>query len=278
MYKIRPFLIYDIEIGTVFQNGLNTVVVKNKEVIELLKDLDKGKELEISEEKLKSYFPNNFEAALKFILNNNIIYEEIKPVFSFKDLHVYSNCDAFKTTLDFFIKDIDFFEKKEIHDLENYNYLPKKDDLAIIFLNPFELGEFKNVVDKFKETGCVVKFIFYYNNSIYISNYYKPEWKNPCPKCFFYSLEAQLRSYGQNPEYLNFQTLVDMFSAKEIKFKSEALLKPHNFIGVMDALFNQFKNINNFNAIVNEVWEISVETTYTNTDYCYHFDMCDCYE
>lgn len=278
MYKIKPFLIYDIEVGTVFQNSTSTALVKNKKLINFLKDLEINKKNTITENELKNYFPNNFEETLHFILTNNIIYRKIEPIFSFNDLYIYTNCNVFKEVSQFFIKDLDSFGKIEFHNLEKSYSLPKEDDLCIIFLNPFELVEFEKIVNKFKEIDCVVKYIFYYNHSIYISNFHKPSWKNPCPKCFFYSLESQLRSFGNINENLNFQTLVDMFSVKEAKFKSWFLPKPYNFISVFDVLFNQFKSLSDFNSIVNLVHEISIETTYINTDFCYPWDMCDCYE
>jgi McbB family protein len=281
MYKIKPYLLFDLEggKGKALQNNTSTVVVTSPAMARFLEALETNRTLIDSEESLKDYFPNNTEQALQFLLSNGIIYEYQKPVFTFEDIHIISNSKVFSDVFGLFFSDI--FEGIKFHN--DFSYGDKidfldDDSLCIIFLNPFSLGKFEKLVDSVSVHNCIVKVAFYYNHSLYLSNYHKPSWKNPCPKCFFYSLEAQLRSENKIEGSYNFQTLVDILYLKEIKFDFACVLKPYHLLGMMNTMLYQLDNPNEINSFANSVHDFKPGTHLFNADYAYHWEMCDCYE
>jgi len=279
MYKARPYLLFDTQEGTILQNNIATVLLKNDKIINFLRNLETNKSLLQSEEKIRVHFPNNYTEAINFMLANSIISQDKFPVFKFDDIHIISNSQVFSDFFASLSKDV--CENVNFYDIISYDtelgFLSDK-SLCVVFLNPFDLREYIKLNDEIAKHDCIVKFIFYYGHNIYISNYHKPSWKNPCPKCFFYSLEAQLRGDQKGGGSINFQTLIDIFYIRDVRFNSEATLKAHHLLGVMKALFDQFAETHKINSFVNIVHELTLESSYVNTDYAYHWEMCDCHD
>ncbi|MCL1934880.1 MAG: McbB family protein [Defluviitaleaceae bacterium] len=279
MYEVRPFLLYPIKIGTILQNNISTTVISNENLISFLQNLEENRTIELSEEYLKSNFCDKSDKIKDFLLENKIIQPIVEKIINLKNICVISNDEIFTNVSKMFMNDLDIYKKIDYintynNDFENIN----KDTLAIIFFNPFNLKEFETIIDKLKNKKCTIKSIFYYNHSIYISNYYNFVWKNPCPKCFFYSLEAQLRGFNRRKDSINFQTLIDLFYTKQINFNLEFISKSYHFIPIIDIIFKDLRFLNNFNDFANTVYEISVEGISESADIAYHWEMCNCYE
>ena len=278
MYKTKPYLLFEIQDGKVFQNSTSTLVLTSQSMIRFLENLETDKSLLTSEERIKEYFPNNHTDALKFLLDNGIIYKEKLPHFRFDEVHVVSNSKVFNEAVLYFSQDMEFttilhaFESKplDMHRL-------RENTLCLVFLNPFNLKIHEKIATEMRTIACISKFIFYYNHSLYMSNFHKPSWVNPCPKCFFYNVEAQLRGGPRNLSK-NFQSMIDMMYVKETMFDIEAVLAPHDLLGVMNVLFTQIKSSTEFNSYTNVVHSFTQDFIKVNTDYAIHWELCDCYE
>ncbi|MCL2249526.1 MAG: McbB family protein [Oscillospiraceae bacterium] len=279
MYKVKPFLLFDLNDGALLQNNEVTIHLKKQSMIKFLRELQEDRTIINSQLSIGEHFPNNAEHAVQFLLTNKVIFEEIKPTFNFTDIIVYSNSQMFIEIFEFLAKGslenvrFDSFEDGKF-DFRDFH----EDSLVILFFNPLELRIYEKTVETIRKIGCAVKVIFYYNHSIYMSNFHKKKWYNPCPKCFFYVIEAQLRGASKSHGSVNFQTLIDILYLHETNFKIECILNPLRLLGVMNELLNQITSPNNINSFVNIVHEFSLESSYENSDYSYHFEMCDCYE
>jgi len=277
MYKVKPYLLFETNKGTALQNNVATIFVTNTNMINFLVALEKDKTLVNSSSQIDAYFSGNSEKAIQFLLENKVIYEVTKPLFEFNEIHVISNSELFMDVFALFSKDMTY--DVQVHNPDccdtTFSFLNNK-SLCIIFLNPFDLNKFEGFLDVICKYDCIIKPMFYYNHAIYMANYHRPSWKNPCPRCFFYSLEAQLRT--GNYSSVTFQTLIDMLYIREVKFDLEAILSPHHLLGVMNVLFSQLNSVQSFNSFVSAVHDFKLESITVNMDYSYHWELCDCYE
>lgn len=277
MYKFKPFLLYHLkEDNYVIQNGEATVIITNNKLVDFLKYLEEEKTLECTDEIFEEYFDDQAPAAIEFLKHNHIISDNqtLPNNIKFENKFLISNDNTFK---DYFNITFSGYEFNYMNVDECLNYSFKENDLIIIFLNPFNLNEYRNLCDIVKETKAIIKMIFYYNHSLYITQYYKQSWYNPCPKCFYYSLETQLRG-DINKGSFNFQTLVDLIYKQKPMFKLEANLLPKDFVIIMYILTKDFNNPSNLVNNINKVYEIDLLTMKINEDNCYHWEVCDCYE
>ena len=155
-------------------------------------------------------------------------------------------------------------------------FLFKNTDLLIVFFNPFNLDKM-NQIDLFaKKKNILVKFIFPYNNKIYFTNFYKKSWYNPCPMCFFYMLESQLR--GETEENnINFQTLLDLLYAQKAIFDIHLPLDSSVYLQIIYHLARYLRNMPDDNKL-DEVLEICLKDFSVNRDIACHWGYCDCYE
>ena len=144
-----------------------------------------------------------------------------------------------------------------------------------IFLNPFNLEKYIEVCNQLIETKMTLRTSFFYNHSIYISNLYKKGWYNPCPKCFFYALETQLRASISSS--INFQTMMDLIYTKNSRFNVVSDLTHLDLNTIMTLLLKDIKFKENLNTI-NNVYELDLGTYRLTEDSSYHWELCDCYE
>lgn len=144
-------------------------------------------------------------------------------------------------------------------------------------MNPFNLKEYISINQKMSSfNNIIVKNIFYYNNKIYLTNFYKKSWRNPCPLCFFSNLESHLKGLTNIKQY-NFQTLLDIIYEKNPNFSVEAKLERYDYIPVINAIQMEFVSENK-NREIDKVKSISLENYNVRYDYAYHSRGCDCYE
>jgi McbB family protein len=148
----------------------------------------------------------------------------------------------------------------------------------MIFLDPFIYNDFICLDKYMKEQNIITKFVFYYNYSLYITNFYKYSWHTPCPKCFLSNLESHLRG-SQYTDGLNFQLLIDLIYKKNLNFPVSADISSYDLLSLMFFLKKQLLEFeSNENYVVNELCEISLENNQTVKDNSVYWEMCDCYE
>ena len=278
MYKVNPFLVHEIEHQNyVLQTKSSTVLITNEQLINILLQIEREQIGQISKEWIENNIINiSSEKVIDFLINNNIITIINNIDYKFMKIICCSNNISF-TKLFYSI----FESKYEIIAIsldEIYNYKFCESDFCIIFLDPFIYSDFICLDKHIKEKNIITKFIFYYNYSLYITNFYKYDWHTPCPKCFLSNLESHLRG-SQFTEGLNFQLLIDLIYKKSLKFPVSAEISSYDLVSLMFFLKKQISDFeSNKNYVINELCEISLENNQTVKDSSVYWEMCDCYE
>ncbi len=72
MYRVRSFLLQEIEQGCVLQNGTATVIITNEELLGFLKSIEQKGIIELEEDCFIEYFQENYESVIDFLINTNI--------------------------------------------------------------------------------------------------------------------------------------------------------------------------------------------------------------
>jgi McbB family protein len=276
-YKIIPFLITNYDDKSVVQNSENLVILKDKNMIDFLNWCDENAVYEVKREQVENFLKDRTSDGIKFMIDNNLIYLiKGKPV-DYKDIVIYSNDDVFLDSMKFNAKGYDrkFLYKKLAVDNTNVGNL-KKGNLYIIFLNPFNFRYFSEVVGSFREQNILCRFAFYYNNKIYITNYYKREWYNPCPLCFFGNLEASLRGMSAAYNTVSFQTLLDLIYKKDAKFQVKNNFSNYDMMLLTETLLYslEIKNMSN----INNVYYVDIKDHSVYSDSAMYWELCDCYD
>ena len=277
MYKVRSFLLQEIEQGCVLQNGTATVIITNEELLDFLKSIEQKGIMELEEDYFIEYFQENYKSVIDFLINTNILKKVKKPRLDFDTLFLVTNDNEFSKLFEY--STTGFSEEVSIYTTKNYQKILKKPlttGLCIVFLNPFNLDEYISICNELMQTDLILRTGFFYNHSLYLSNLYKKEWYNPCPKCFFYALESHLRAtISQNG--LNFQTVMDLIYTKNSNFKVFTTLEHLDLITFMNLLLKDIKfKEEKFN--INNIYELDLGTYRVTEDSPYHWELCDCYE
>lgn len=276
-YIVNPFLITEISDGAVIQNSKKTVVIKDSDLINFFNVCEKNNKYGYTYEELDDYFNSKIEIVLDFLKDNNLIKEETIPNIDYKSITVVSNDTVFLDSILFNTQGIDkkiniknikaSYEKFEVTDY---------DSLYIVFLNPFDFQTLHNIVDKLKEANVISKVCFYYNHKIYMSNFYKKQWFNPCPICFFGNVEATLRGKSKALNTVPFQSLLDYIYNKKPNFKIENKFSPHQLVLFVQTLIENLAMFDNRHA--NLVNYIDFNNNSVGCDEAIHWELCDCYE
>lgn len=274
MYKVNSYLINSFNDSCVIQTGTSTTVVQNQQLVEFLFYIENKKIKSLTDSDLEREFSDSKDIVVEFLLGNDILKMVKEPFFKYDKVWVISNDDIFNNLFNKFGNSV--MPNIEILEDDDFSKI-KSNDMIVLFFNPFHLEKYINLMDSIKEKEAIIKTVFYYNHSIYVSNYYKKDWRNPCPKCFFYSLETQLRGTLSSNE-LNFQTIIDIIYEQNGLFNIEAELETIDYLKPIDILLSDIKFNKNPNQFVNKVYEISISKGTINQDYAYHWELCDCYD
>lgn len=275
-YLIETFLLHEAEEYYVVQTKTTTILVTNYNLVRMLEYIEK-ENICIINDKLALRFFNNDELSelYEFLLREHLIRKVEEKVLKFNHVILITNNIKFKNA--FFnnlgnkFEDMTHYGPEEIK--QNINLIESA-DCVFVFLNPFNQQEYEKINTLIYNKDLLVKNMFFYNNSIYISNYAKKSWLNPCPLCFFSILESRLRGVINQNNY-NFQTIIDIIYTKNPKFRIEAELENYDYIPILYTLIMQF---NNLESNIDEIFEIDLDTYRINCDYAYHWEVCDCYE
>ena len=196
-------------------------------------------------------------------MESSIIYEKKEIEGNFNNIGIYSNNQNFKDCFEF-VEDDRF---KFVNDYTKFGDY----DLMVLFFNPFSLVKYNQLADYISENNIPCIFSFFYDSKFYITNLYRKEWYSPCPKCFFYNLEASIRSYGKVMDEISFH----MIYAQNPLFEVEAKLnKKEIFFLVTEILKMISQNVNISGKKVVEV-DLNGNVSY---DVPVHFELCDCFE
>lgn len=277
MFKIHPFIITNYDDMSVIQNSLSTVVLKNAEMINFFNWADSNAEYNVSLEKLNSFFKDETDTAIEFMKANKLIGITVSKNINFENVVIVSNDKTFLNSMKF--NACGHFENFIYEDLpDNFNEfkINNPDDLYIFFLNPFNYKYYSELVSIVKEHNTLCRFAFYYNHSIFLSNYYKKEWGTPCPLCFFGNLEASLRGKSKELSTVSFQTLLDLVYKKDPQFKIENSFNNYSILIFVNIILNELKIKDN--SYINNVQYIDFNRNTVLMDQAIHWELCDCYE
>lgn len=279
MFKINPYLIVNIDINEyIVQTKNSLVIIKNEQLILMLYELEKNQLEEIKEDDFLKYFnEKDVKNVRDFLLKNGIIEYQINFNQSIDDIILIGEEQQFETIFKTIFKG--YFKSITTVQLNNYtNKDYQENDFCIVYMNPFNLKQFLKINEYLNDRNVLNKFIFYYNSSLYITNYHKKEWYNPCSICFFSNLESKLRGPINNIN-INYQLLIDLIYKKKSNFNIQIELQNYEFINLMQVLlyeFNLFRTNNN--SIVNQVTQINLIDNQVITDEAYYWEECECYE
>lgn len=276
MYKIIPFIWYDLsENKTFFQTKESSVVITDEKLICMLKELEVSELTELDEKIIMGFFEKEITKDIIIFLEENKIIKEFQDKKSdFKNIILHSNDSEFSDLFKF-----TFSDEYLIYMVDSLNSLKNiklTNELLVVFFNPFKFKEYEDIVKFAQESNITIKIIFSYNHHIYITNFYKKEWFNPCPICFFSELESQLRGEITN-NTTNFQTMIDLLYSKSEKFHVEYPLVKKDYFTSMYVLMRNM-NSNLEYCDLNEVLSINLRDNCINKDISYHWGYCDCYE
>jgi McbB family protein len=276
-YKIYPFLLHNFEDNQlVVQNMKNIVLLHHKDMIEFFYELDKYSYQSLNTVLLSKYFGKKTNDALQFLIDNQLIFEEKNHSLIYKTVNIFSNDECINKSLKFNLegseKKINFFQV-DIYDMLKLDYSNKSEDLNIFILNPFNYKEIVELTSYLKKVNLMFQMIFYYNNYFYISNYYKEEWMNPCPCCFFSKIESELRAESQMG-INTFQTIMDLIYKREPMFQTEAILQPCNILPLINIIKKQISSFDE--SLLKLVNSLDINTSRVTVDVAMHWELCDC--
>lgn len=276
-YRVFPFLITNYEEVSVIQNYKNIVIIKDIEMINFFNWVDSNEIYKVSIDQINEIFNERTEQAIEFMRNNYLI-DKIRPkIINFENIRVISNDETFINSMKF--NSIGHKEKfiyellpRDFHEFEVNNLL----DLYIFFLNPFNFKYYTELVNIIKENNVLSRFSFFYNNNIFLSNYYKKEWYNPCPLCFFGNVESSLRGKSKVLNTVSFQTLLDLIYKKDPGFEIQNTFTNYSISIFVNTLLNDMDIIDN--SQLNNVQYIDFNRNIVLADQAIHWELCDCYE
>lgn len=275
MYKVQPFIWQKIgENKIFFQTQYSSVIVTDNKLGDFLIEIEQKNILELDKKYIESHFIHETDSVISFMIQNGLLKEKVKKNFLIERLVILSNDNFFLESAQMNLKDIYTIVWIREQDKEQFTF--EKNDLFIIFLNPFNLEKMNQLTSFVKERNVLVKFIFPYNNKIYFTNFYRKSWYNPCPMCFFYMLESQLR--GENEENnINFQTIIDLLYSQKATFDIHLPLDSSVYLQIVYNLVRYLRKIPD-DYKLDEVLEICLEDFSVNKDIACHWGYCDCYE
>ncbi|MGX7412758.1 McbB family protein [Enterococcus caccae] len=279
-FEVKPYLIYSLneEETTIVQTRESSFATKSAELIEFLSYLEINKIEKISFEDMITMFGSHdlAQSSIEFLLSYSILKPfQTKYLTKKEEITFFSNDDSFNDLVNIFWKD----RNVDSQELKEFELFDKENNLVIVSLNPFSLKQLKEIVSLIKkDSSNIYKFIFPYGHGVYLSNYYSPLWGNPCPLCFFYSIESYLRGSQTGKDNLNFQVMVDLFYKEKGTYEYNGLLKLEDWLPVFSQLNKDFNLEEDVISEVDDVLKIDLVGNTLSYDTCYLWEMCDCYE
>lgn len=275
-YIVPQFLIYESNDFTVIQNSKSTSIITDKQTSDFFLNIEKSRKNVFNYEELKKIFGINITKVLDFCIENNLIENYKESELGGNTFQIISNDKNFIKSCNYNLTN----SKNQIIKYDEYDILniPEIDLKAwvTIFLNPFKYEDYYRINKILANMNVVYRFAFYYEHNIFISNYYKQEWNNPCPLCFFANLVSTLKSNSYFLEVIPFQTILELIYEVNPGFKIETILTKDIILNIINLLNNTKKVENNFD--VNKTYMYDYKNNIIMEDRSLFWDLCDCYE
>lgn len=277
IYKVPPFIISSYDDFSVVQNSKSTVLIKDSTIAQYFKNVEESKKDIFKFNELLEIFEGKVGIVIDFCLKNNLIeyYEEVD--LEYNDLFILSNDSSF---IDSCIFNLDQIVNSKFLNYDKYGVMempeiPEK-SLVTIFLNPFTYNDFLEISNKLSKDDITFRIAFYYEHRIYITNYYKKTWYNPCPICFFSNLRSALSSYSNVSGSLSFQNLLELIYEKDPGFKLQVNLNNGNILNLIYLISTTIDIDDNYK--VNNTYVFDYINNIFGSDRAFYWDLCDCYE
>lgn len=278
-YRIDQFIIINLsQEESILQNSSGITRLTHPQMIEFFLKIDQENRLDIDSNYLKVFFKDLYTQAKGFLLKSNIM-RKIEEKEEYEKIIILTNNDTIFDSVDYNLitKESRFSVLKFNTNEDIHEYFSTITDLEcmlhVVVLNPFDYHLFLESNTLMKNKNLKMVYCFAYNSKFYITNIFKKEWHNPCPKCFFSQLEASLRSKNKNSDIITFQTIVDLIYSKNIKFSPELPLTKANILGLIQCV----SKFDNMNMEENSTQVITVDLNgYVEYDQAIHWELCDC--
>jgi len=274
MYTITPFVWHQVDEGTIIQTQHSITLIQDIKLQNFMQEQEMLQKTHFDALEIKQRFGSESEQVIDFLLDNKLIKKKAEMKLEFQRLIVVSQENKFIELVkqiwgeEYTVIgcDFDFLEKIEI----------RVTDLILGFVMPFSIDELEILRNTADECDAYLKVLFPYDGKMYISNFYRKSWANPCPVCFFSEIECQLR--GEAGEYsINFQTLMDLIYKKNPEFTYEIPLRGSDYLKIAYAISTHLSG-DLTEKEINEVLEMELATGKIRRDISYHWGYCDCYE
>lgn len=268
MFLIQQFILSNTELGLVVQNAKGITIVTDEKLANFLVYIDDKGINNFCVEDLEGFIDDeNITDAMEFLINNEIIFEKIEIEGEFSKIGIYTNDEILKE----YFK---FVEDNRFEIIENENLFDKYENV-FSFVHPFSIIEYNRICDILSKKNIPFIMSFFYDSKFYVTNLYKKEWYNPCPKCFYANLETALRGYGKINDSPSFQTIMDIIYSQNPMFKLNIPLKKRDYFSFINELLKY--SFESFNINSKRIIEIDLNGN-VNYDIPIHFELCDCFE
>ncbi len=280
-YKLIPYIIYNGKNLTVIQNERTTCVLNDENLIDFFNYYDSCYDLSFTLEELKKKYNTKANSCLKYLLENSLAVElKEKNIIGVNKIKFFIDSEEIIESLKFNFcginktYSINFIDSKNIN-LSIFNDL-NVDDIAYIILSSFNFSTYTKLANKLRKSNIIHKFVFYYNYSFYFTNYFKYEWHNPCPLCFFCHLEGSLRAESKLNKKISFQTLIDLIYTKTSHFNTEIVLDKYKILKLIFEVAKDLEKLSDYN--IKLVKQLNVVNFNVDYDIATHWEVCVCHE
>lgn len=286
-YKVNKFLTHQLENSEiVVQNMQGIIKIHNEVLIDLILDWDLKSIKRVSYEILLEKFSEYTDEAIEFLTSNGILIEEKEKTINIKRISVVTNDDFIQELL-LRALSVDYGDDLEIHrssDEHNIQLINEKDQLTIVFLNPYSKKFALNIRDHFKGNNTSYLLMSYiYHNMFYMDCLYNYDWHTPCHGCHMGHLETQMR-VGKASN-LTYQQLIDLIYSEDEDFPIGFPLKELQKLKIATEILERVNMfIHDFRTSlihpedINKTIVLNLENYSRVEDTSIHWELCDCYE
>lgn len=285
-YKINNFIYHELpnkQIVVQSQNGI--VEVFEDGMKNFIKIIDKEMpSKEITAANLQNYFGRNTTEAIEFLISYGILsqIEDLnfainRIIFATNDIKLYNLVNFLHSNQD---ADNLFTAVLNENDLNDFSF--DSQDLLVCFFNPYDrnlIKKTKGVADKY---NMLIQIGYVYNNDVFIDNFYRESWKNPCHFCNINNIRNQLRT--EVFEEVTYQHILDDIFEKDSTFKVETAFNQSQIVFLCNTLLmnvNKFINIprnTNYTGDLLNIIKLNMEDYSVVVDTAVHWELCDCYD
>lgn len=287
-YELCNYVFHELTSGEiVVQNKEGIVRIKDPVLGNLIKEWDTHNGSTIPLNDLNDNFGERAQQALDFLLQYKIIEKRETPNFNLTGINIISNSAFFiEHSKDMYL--YDYGDKLNIRFSDYDDIELEKNELVILFLNPYNKHEASEIVKKVNSEENTISLISYvYNNTIYIDSLYSKKWYKPCHFCHIGHIETQLRT--NHTGNISYQQIIDFIYHEDSQFKVESPLqvKDINILSciisnILDKFITRGSNKFLFNheslEDMNYAYAIDLNTKEVSSDVSIFWEMCDCYE